>query len=202
MTDNLTERVTITLLTGIVSYYFPSALLYEQHFLNVQLSFCLISCNSCYVILVLAGLWYCFLQKTLTICQSSHILNITLLWLFLKKGYLQVCVLKITSCVCVFVWALRAELWKLRYVPTPDCSVGRWSGSCSWGGWKVKVLELLAVCVPHLYSRSTPTILHSCGCAVTGIKSSAFNAKGSEIFLKLISCPMQVFSTTCITSTL
>lgn len=111
MTDNLTERVTITLLTGIVSYYFPSALLYEQHFLNVQLSFCLISCNSCYVILVLAGLWYCFLQKTLTICQSSHILNITLLWLFLKKGYLQVCVLKITSCVCVFVWALKS--WAL-----------------------------------------------------------------------------------------
>jgi hypothetical protein len=25
------------------------------------------------------------------------------------------------------------------------------------------------------------------------VKSSAFNAKGSETFLKLISCPMQVF---------
>lgn len=33
----------------------------------------------------------------------------------------------------------------------------------------------------------------SCPCVVTGIKSSAFNAKGSENFLKLTSCPMQVF---------
>lgn len=33
----------------------------------------------------------------------------------------------------------------------------------------------------------------SCPCVVTSIKSSAFNAKGSENFLKLTSCPMQVF---------
>lgn len=50
----------------------------------------------------------------------------------------------------------------------------------------------------YLYFRKVvlpSAMLHfvSCPCAVTGIKSSAFNAKGSENFLKLTSCPMQVF---------
>lgn len=77
-----------------------------------------------------------------------------------------------------------------------------WTPALRRGGGKVPQRHVLWA--PRLYFREVALLPHciSCGCAVTGIKSSAFNAKGSEIFLKLIPCPMQVFSTTCITSTL
>lgn len=49
-------------------------------------------------------------------------------------------------------------------------------------------LPLLSMYVPHLASTTTFLVV-----VLLMVKSSAFNAKGSEIFLKLISCPMQVF---------
>lgn len=49
-------------------------------------------------------------------------------------------------------------------------------------------LPLPSVYVPHLASTTACLVV-----VLLMVKPSAFNAKDSEIFLKLISCPMQVF---------
>lgn len=67
-------------------------------------------------------------------------------------------------------------------------SMGRWDGTLPLGGVAEREIpELHLLFMHHVCTWERWCLLQhciSCGCAVTGIKSSAFNAKGSEIFLK------------------
>lgn len=178
------------------------------------LSLCPADCNGCYVIVLLASLRISFFssRKPSRPCVNlPHSEYYNAVAVSIERFLASVCLENNLSCSCVYVGSERhGKLWKLCGVRTRDCVSGLpgqvvWNPALRGGGWKITFPEPHLLCMYHICPAERWYLLRhciSCGCAVTGIKSSAFNAKGSEIFLKLISCPMQVFSTTCITSTL
>lgn len=76
--------------------------------MNVQLSFCPINCNRCYVIVVLASLLIFFPLENSDRMAIFHILNIIMLWPFsIERLLASVCLENNFLCLCVYVGSKR-----------------------------------------------------------------------------------------------